>query len=145
MPDSVKQTNNVDMRWHGLSFLANLFAREAKPCRPPETFTPQRTEFIGEQTGPVEDEIKARFCEVFDEVLTVQSAYLARLEYDDQPGHSVSLCIRSTSGIDASLQKRLGEVFAAMFKSSEHLDILFLRADQEQQLKKVCRPFYETG
>lgn len=132
------------MRWHGLSFLMNLFRREAKPSRPAETFTPGRIDFIGEQSGRVEDELKERFCELFDQVPNVRKAYLARLSYGAAPGYSVGLCIRSTNGTDETLRKRLGEVFAAIFKSSEYLDILFLSDDQEEQLCKVCPPFYEA-
>ena len=135
----------VDMHWDGLSFLASLFAREAEPSRPPETLIRPRIEFLGEQIGAVEDEIKERFCAVFDQVPTVQAAYLARLSYGEPQGYSVALCVRSTTGCDDRLQERLGRVFAAMFKFDQCLDILFLQDDQERDLRKICRPFYEAA
>ncbi len=88
--------------------------------------------------------MKANFRQMFAEFPDVRTAYLARLSYGESCGLSVGLCIRSTSGIDQRLQKRLGQIFTETFNSKEHLDILFIRDDQEQQLKRVCRPFYKA-
>jgi len=121
------------------------FKRKVKPSRPSETFLPQRIDFVGEQAGPADDDLKKRFCEVFVHTPTVQSAYLARLSYGDSPGYSVGLCIRSSVGLDEPLEKRLAQVFAEVFRSEEHLDIMFIRGDQEKALKKVCSPFYESA
>ena len=122
----------------------SLFSRKPKAPRPPETITQPRIDFVGEQAGPVEDSLKARFRQMFTEFSNVRSAYLARLSYGEASGLSVGLCIRSTSGIDQSLQKRLGQIFTETFNSKEHLDILFIRDDHEQELKRVCRAFYEA-
>jgi hypothetical protein len=120
----------------------NLFSRKPKQVKPPQTINAPRIDFLGEQAGPVEDDLKARFWHTFAGFPAVQRAYLARLSYGQQSGHSVGLCIRSTSGIDQTLQKRLGQIFTETFNAREHLDILFIRDDQEQELKKVCGPFY---
>jgi len=121
----------------------SFFSRKSAPPRPPETFTPPKIRFVGEQSGPVEDKLKMKFCEVLTQSQTVQSAYLARLSYGESPEYSVGLCIRSTVGIDQTLQKRLGQVFTETFRSDEHLDILFIRDEQDQELRKVCKAFYE--
>ena len=121
------------------------FLRKFKPSKPPEHFTPPRIDFIGEQAGPVEDELKEKFCAVFSATPTVKSAYLARVSYGEPTGYSVSLCIRSTLGVDERLQHRLGEIFTSSFRKDQHLDTLFLREDQEARLKKVCKAFYEKG
>jgi SseB protein C-terminal domain len=121
------------------------FKRTAKPSRPPEVIEPQRIDFVGEQAGSVEDGLEIRFREVFAATPTVQSAYLARLSYGEASGHSVGLCIRSSVGIDQRLQKRLAQIFAEVFRADEHLDILFIREDQEAALRKVCKTFYERG
>ena len=123
----------------------NWFKRKAKPSRPPEVLEPQRIDFVGEQDGPVENDLKSRFRQVFTSTPTVQSAYLARLSYGDQSNFSVGLCIRSSIGADQQLRKRLAEIFAEIFRADEHLDILFLREDQEIELRKVCKTFYEQG
>jgi hypothetical protein len=122
----------------------SIFSRHKKLSRPPQTFKPARIEFIGEQSGTVEDELKGKFRELFAKTPTVLCAYLARLSYGDPAGYSVALCIRSTAGVDQPLQKRLAQLFTDMFRRDQYLDTLFIRDDQEQELKKVCRPFYET-
>lgn len=121
------------------------FKRKAKPSRPPEVIRPERINFVGEQAGPVEDDLKSKFREVFIATPTVQSAYLARLSYGDTSDYSVGLCIRSVAGDDQRLQKRLGQIFADVFRSEEHLDILFMQEGQETAIKQVCSPFYERG
>src|ERR1035437_311446 len=123
----------------------SIFSRHLKPSRPPETITPPRIQFVGEQAGPVEDDIKAKFREVLASTSTVRSAFLARISYGEPTGYSVGLCIRSSVGLDHSLQKRLAEVFTDTFSRDQHLDILFIREDQEQELQRVCRPFYEAA
>lgn len=121
-----------------------IFSRHLKASRPSETIKPPRIEFVGEQAGPVEDDLKAKFCQVFAEMPDIRSAYLARLSYGEPAGYSVGLCIRSRIGIDHPLQKRLGQIFTDTFSGDQYLDILFIRDDQEEELKKVCRPFYEA-
>lgn len=123
----------------------NLFKRKVKPSKPPEILEPHTIDFVGEQKGPVENDIKSRFHSIFASTPTVQSAYLAQLSYGDQSKYSVGLCIRSSIGVDQALQKRLASIFAEIFRADEHLDILFLREDQEIELRKVCKPFYEIG
>jgi hypothetical protein len=121
----------------------SFFSRHKKPARPPEWITPPEVNFIGEQSGPIEDEIKAKFREVFGNTPTVLSAYLARLSLGEPAGYSVGLCIRSTIGLDPSLQQRLARIFIDIgFNSDQQLDILFIREDQEQELRRVCRAFY---
>jgi hypothetical protein len=114
-----------------------------KPSRRPEIFEPQRIVFVGERTGPVEDSLKTQFREIFSRTPTVQSAYLARLSYGESSGESVGLCIRSSGGVDEPLEKQLAQIFAEDFRAGEHLDILFMRDDQEAELRKVCRAFYQ--
>jgi hypothetical protein len=121
-----------------------IFSRHLKASRPAETIKPPRIEFIGEQAGPVEDDLKVKFRLVFAELPDILSAYLARLSYGEPASYSVGLCIRSGVGVDHPLQKRLGQIFTDTFSRDQHLDILFIRDDQEEELKRVCRPFYEA-
>lgn len=41
--------------------------------------------------------------------------------------------------------EKIGTVFASVFNSKEHLDIIFLNDQQEKDLLKVCQPFFEMG
>ena len=123
----------------------SIFSRQSKPSRLTETIKPPCIEFIGEQAGPVEDDLKAKFHQVFAKVPDIRSAYLARLSYGEPASFSVGLCIRSgNAAVDNPLQKRLGQIFTDIFSRDQHLDILFIRDDQEEELKRVCRPFYEA-
>lgn len=122
------------------------FPLQPEPPRPPEEFRPPHVEFLGEKTGPVEDDLKARFRHAFREFAGVRRAYLAILSYDEpSSGYSVGLCIVSAAGMDQLLLERVRAIFAEMFNSQEHLDVLFMRDDQEQQLRNVCGPFYEAS
>jgi hypothetical protein len=76
----------------------SIFSRHLKPSRPAETFTPPTIDFIGEQAGPVEDGLKAKFRKAFAEMPEIRSAYLARLSFGEPAGYSVGLCIRSSVG-----------------------------------------------
>jgi hypothetical protein len=119
------------------------FKSKIKPSRPAETIRPPRIEFVGEQAGPIEDGLKARFCHLFASIHTVESAYLARVSYGDDSHYSVALCIRSLIEVDQQFRERLAQIFAEVFRTDQHLDILSMRDDQEMQLQKVCRPFYQ--
>jgi hypothetical protein len=114
-----------------------------KNSRPPEKVTPPVIRFIGEQDGSPERDLKARFIKFFREKPTVQRAYLARTDYGDATGANVALCVKSSAGEDMGLVSDVSAIFAEMFGSHEHLDVLFIRHDQEQQLRVVCTPFYE--
>ena len=90
----------------------------------------------------MEDNLKDWFRQVFVGIPSVRSAYLARVSLGETVAPSVALCIRSSVGLDHPLQVRLGQIFTDMFSRDQHLDILFVRDDQEQELQQVCRPFY---
>ncbi len=119
--------------------------RDPKPWKPEGELTVPRVEFVGEQSGPTEDELKTRFVPALQQSPSVASAYLARVSYGESSDQSVALCIRSTAGTDDRLRGRLASIFTAMFCADAHLDIIFIRDDQEQQLKRVCHAFYQVA
>jgi len=110
----------------------------------PQQLTPPTTRFIAEQDGPPERDLKARFVELFREEPTVERAYLALAEHGDGTGVHVTLAIRRSCGEDPSLIRKLANVFSSVFGSHEHLDMMFIREDQEHQLRAVCAPFYRA-
>lgn len=118
---------------------------QRKNSRPAEQLRAPVIKFIGEQDGLPERDLKALFVELFREKPTVQGAYLARADYGDATGANVALCVKSSIGEDTALVSAVSAVFGEMFNTHEHLDILFIRDDQEQQLRAVCRPFYERS
>jgi hypothetical protein len=114
-----------------------------KDSRPPEKVTPPVIKFLGEQDGSPERALKFRFINLFREKPIVRRAYLARTDYGDATGANVALCVKSSAGEDMALVSDVSAIFAEMFGIHEHLDVLFVRDDQEQQLRAVCAPFYE--
>lgn len=115
-----------------------------KASRPPQQLTASVVRFVGEQDGPPERDLKACFVEQFKYEPTVERAYLARADYDDGTGAHVALCVKCFCGGDQTLNARVADIFADMFGSHEHLDVIFLRDDQEQELSQVCPPFYRA-
>lgn len=113
-----------------------------RQAKKPQKLTRVMTKFIGEQDGPSERELKAGFVELFRQEPTVERAYLALADHDDGTGIHVTLAIKSSRGEDSSLIRKLIEIFSEMFSSHEHLDMIFIREDQERQLRDVCAPFY---
>ena len=111
--------------------------------RSQDSFLPEPVEFVGEQAGPGEDELKAAFCEILAATPTVQGAYLARVFRGDALIPSVALCIRSSIGIDDKLDDRLTAIFKSRFRPDQRLDLLFLVEEEEWRLREVCPPFYD--
>jgi hypothetical protein len=111
--------------------------------RAPNSFLPEPVDFVGQQSGPAEDELQAAFCEVLASTPTVQSAYLARIYRGRAPQASVAVCIRSSIGVDDKLEERLSAVFRSRFRPDQSLDFLFLLPEEELRVRDVCPPFYE--
>jgi hypothetical protein len=101
--------------------------------------------FVGEQEGAVERELKDRLAKLFEVNKHVLRAYLANVDYQDVTPIGVALCLHSTTGEDLDLVQQIRTIFAAMFNSDQHLDVLFLSQMQEERLKEVCSPFYISG
>src|SRR4029078_11353044 len=100
--------------------------------------------FVCEQDGPAERELKTVLLSVLASCPNVQCAYLARVTYGQEDTSHVALCLRAPE--DLTLVRRIGDRFRETFGASEHVDILCLRDDgQEQELRQVCRSFHEAG
>lgn len=102
-------------------------------------------QFLGEQDGLSEREIKDKLDNLFQANRSVTAAYLAKVFYDGEPAASVALCLRTNYGPDRGLVEKVGKIFASLFGRNEHMDIVFLSDDQECELSKVCSPFYYRG
>ena len=111
--------------------------------RPPEELTVPKITFIGEQDGVPEQELKSALTILFSNHATVMSAFLARVDCGSSSEFNVALCIRSEIPEDVDLKEEAGRIFSAQFGTHEHLDVIFLRMEQEKDLGHVCKPFYE--
>jgi hypothetical protein len=110
----------------------------------PQRLSPPTVKFLGEQDGVPERELKVCFVELFRKQPTVERAYLVLAEHGDRKGVNVTLAMRCSSGDDHALIRKLANIFSSMFGSHEHLDVMFVKEDEERQLQGVCKPFYQT-
>jgi len=99
--------------------------------------------FIGEQDGPAESQLKAQLAHLFARHAGVAQAYLARATLDGQT--SVVLAVRADGVDESGLAAEVGAVFAAIFNARAHLDVLYLDADRQAQVRRVCPAFYERA
>jgi hypothetical protein len=101
-----------------------------------------KVEFLGEQSGAPEDTLKRELILEFTARPDIQRAYLARVAFQPQNETSVALCVVSARPDDRSLVLRVGEIVRRRFGNEAMFDVLFLTADQESDLARVCAPFY---
>jgi hypothetical protein len=114
--------------------------------KPIETHRLPQVRFLGEQKGPTETVLTSKLSEGFASSGLVLRAYLVRVAYVDDPAAmNVVLAIRTKSGgEEPALLQGINAAFASIFGPHEHLDILFVREDQEKAASAVCPPFYST-
>ena len=117
-----------------------ILSRQRRPRR---MLRPERIRFIGGQDGDPERALKTSLAKLFGEHPSVESAYLARVQYDEASTEAVALCLVSAASQDESLVEGIRKTFAARFRAGNQLDILFVGASQATRLDQVCRPFYE--
>lgn len=101
--------------------------------------------FLSEQSGSAENAFKQVIVRILQYRPEVQRAYLAQVANREESMANVTLCISSTKPEDTSLLDEIDAEFARMFSVSEHLDTLFLSELQEEELRKVCSPFWDRG
>lgn len=118
-------------------------------------FIPHHVQFVGEQDGVPERELKDRLAHSL-RPMGVRKAYLAVVSYDQRkgpqnasgdvaaPALNVALCLALQDAAEEKQEivQRAGHDFAALFGPTQHVDIIFLTDQQELALGKVCRPFY---
>ena len=126
--------SHVDMKF------TNPFASR----RPTEQLTATVLSFVGEQDGSPERTLKGKLSELFNSRKNVLKAYLARVHYGKPENTSVCLCLAVTNGKDELLVEAIHAQFARDFNRAVHLDIVFLKPEQEEQLAPVCKPFYQS-
>jgi hypothetical protein len=114
--------------------------------KPIEAFRRPEVRFLGEQKGPTERTLTSKLSDGFASAGLVAHAYLVRVSYGNDPGAmNVVLAIRTKSGGDEKvLLPGISAAFASIFGPHEHLDILFIREDQENAVRAVCPPFYSA-
>jgi hypothetical protein len=113
--------------------------------RPTEVRSEPRVEFLGEQDGPAEGKLKGILALELARFPQVTRAYLVRVGFQPENKTSVALCVRSSGGNEEAIVKRVSASFAELFNKAVFLDVLFLTAQQEVDLERVCSAFYHTA
>jgi hypothetical protein len=103
-----------------------------------------KVEFLGEQSGLVEESLKRDLIFEFATRPAIQRAYLARVAFPPADMPSVALCIVSTQAENGALISRIGDIVRRRFAKDDALDVVFLSAEQELDLQRACRPFYSN-
>ena len=113
--------------------------------RRPEERTEARVEFLGEQDGPVEQQLKTALSREFAQAPQVLKAYLAKIGFQPAAQTSVALCLNAPGADQSAIVKRVSALFAQLFAKAVHMDILFLSNGQEADLQRVCSAFYSKS
>lgn len=113
-----------------------------KSMSPPNELIARQIRFLHEQDGVPEKELKTRLSECFKHERCVKTAYLVKVEYDGSNAYNVALCLNASQGSDKALVNKVHSIFASMFGYHEHLDIVFLSTEQEDEVAGVCQPFF---
>lgn len=79
--------------------LKHLFGRPALA----QPFKQPHLQFVGEQAGPVEEDLKTCWVSILSRHPEVQRAYLALGTYDTSQSYQPLLCIRSSRGNDPAV------------------------------------------
>lgn len=123
-----------------MKWLRQIFFGRVDPI---EVHVQPEISFVGEQDGPVEQDIKSLWIPLLAQRPSVQRAYLAIVRYGHEATGQVALCISNTKSDDRALIDDLAGAFREKFNKNAALDIMFLRPEHETRIRKVCRPFYE--
>src|SRR5262249_54321373 len=108
--------------------------------------TPSGLRFIGEQAGPTEDAFKLRMNRLFSVVPRVfRSAYLVKLSYGEPPIGSVVLCLRLREDTEHEIRRGFKHMLGEIRRQGDSFDQMLIDEDQERELRKVCKPFYEAA
>lgn len=105
----------------------------------------QEIQFVCEQDGIPEKELKTQLTKIFIKDRGIQRAYLVRISYKCSDEYLVALCLSISSGLERPRVKKVSRCFSSIFGDDQHLEILFLTPELQSQVDKVCVPFYVKG
>lgn len=103
----------------------------------------RRVEYLGEQDGHVERALKSALQATFLRYPKVERAYLARIGFSPRSQPSVGLCLCPSAAESRDVVDEVQSTFARLFAEDVELDILFPTQAEEEDLRRVCRAFFE--
>jgi hypothetical protein len=98
-------------------------------------------QFLGEQDGEPERQLKSALVRQFKTAGNVYRAYLVRVRYGGTTS-SVALAIAASGEGQKRIVESVRRVFSAQFTTGQHLDVMFPSSADEAALSTVCRPFF---
>ena len=101
-----------------------------------------RIDFVGEHDGPPERELKALLAAELTHYPAVRRAYLAIVGFGPEAPLSVALCLAPAKAESPVVVDACAQIFRRLFKADMALDMLFVTAEQEGELARVCSAFY---
>ena len=119
--------------------------RDIFGSRAPEERSEPRIEFLGEQDGPPERALKSALTETLARLPHSVRGYLARVGFQPDNENAVALCLAGFHRPDTALVDDVNAAFSRMFGTGAALDIIFISAEQEADLRRVCTSFYDRA
>ena len=110
--------------------------------KPTEQSRVSTVNFLAEQDGPPERELKQALAENFAQLGSVKTAYLALVDYGRPAERHIALCIVTDEADPAEIVATASRIFRSMFSWDTHLDVLPLSKEAQSQISLVCRPFF---
>lgn len=124
----------------------SLFNRAKDRQKKIEVLKASRIEFLYEQLGDSETELKQKLIKIFHGNERVMLAYLVSVRYREESDQiKVALCVKHSTGQDFRLLQEVGAEFGKMFNNQESLDVMFLKREEEERIAIVARPFYRSS
>ena len=102
------------------------------------------TQFLSEQDGPVERQLKAQWAPVLRQH-GVARAYLVRVLMSEDSEPTIALAMTRGSSSDSDVVNALVPLFKATMSQSAFVDMMFLDLDQEAQVARVCKSFLHAA
>lgn len=99
-------------------------------------------QFIGPQEGPGAAIFENLFLEALVALPQVHRAYFCKLRFPEEEVNRAAVCVVTASARDPAVVDALIPVVRRHLDQKYQIDILTLSEPQENELKKVCRPFY---
>jgi len=119
-------------------FSTSIMENQLKP------FRTKKIVFLGEQDGPAERELKFKLAECLSSYENVDSAFLARISLREISTPQVALCLNGGENNALELVECVGKVFGRLFKTTQHLEVVFLTKEQLEEIKRVAKSFYPS-
>jgi hypothetical protein len=110
-----------------------------------DQFKVRKTLFLSEQDGPAEQVLKRCLSDYLRCVPGVEQAYLVKIAHGKSSEQLPALCLVGGKKDALQIFQSAETIFHELFRSSEHLDIVFLTAEQKVEVSAIADPFYKAN